>query len=73
MSIDSSSRYVVLCNGEAIISDFADCLLDYWTAETAAEFINNLSLDVEVSIRRVTLTEYNPKAVEKLSKWRVLT
>lgn len=73
MSIDPNSRYVVLCNGEAITPEFTDCIVDYWTAETVAEFINALNLDIEISIKQVSFTNSDPKAVEQRRKWRVLT
>lgn len=72
MSIDPNSRYVVLCNGEAIIPEFTDCILDYWTAETVADFIEALNLDIEISIKQVSFTNSDPKAVEQRRKWRVL-
>lgn len=73
MSIDPNSRYVVLCNGEAITPEFTDCILDYWTAETVADFIEALNLDIEISIKQVSFTNSDPKAVEQRRKWRVLT
>ncbi len=72
MSIDPNSRYIVLCNGEAIIPEFTDCILDYWTAETVAEFIKTLNLDIEISIKQVSFINIDPKAVEQRKKWRVL-
>ncbi|WP_201546038.1 hypothetical protein [Psychrobacter sp. H7-1] len=72
MSLDPNSRYVVLCNGEAIIPEFTDCILDYWTAETVAEFIKTLNLDIEISIKQVSFINIDPKAVEQRKKWRVL-
>ena len=72
MSIAPNSRYVVLCNGEAIIPEFTDCILDYWTAETVAEFIKTLNLDIEISIKQVSFINIDPKAVEQRKKWRVL-
>ena len=72
MSIDPNSRYIVLCNGEAIIPEFTDCILDYWTAETVADFIEALNLDIEISIKQVSFTNSDPQAVEKRRKWRVV-
>lgn len=72
MSIDPNSRYIVLCNGEAIIPEFTDCILDYWTAETVAEFIKTLNLDIEISIKQVSFINIDPQAVEQRKKWRVL-
>lgn len=72
MSIDPNSRYILLCNGEAITPEFTDCILDYWTAETVADFIEALNLDIEISIKQVSFTNSDPKAVEQRRKWRVL-
>lgn len=72
MSIDPNSRYILLCNGEAITPEFTDCILDYWTAETVADFIEALNLDIEISIKQVSFTNSDPKAVDQRRKWRVL-
>jgi len=72
MSIDPNSRYILLCNGEAITPEFTNCILDYWTAETVADFIEALNLDIEISIKQVSFINSDPKAVEQRRKWRVL-
>ena len=63
---------LVLFTYSDIIPEFTDCILDYWTAETVADFIEALNLDIEISIKQVSFTNSDPKAVEQRRKWRVL-
>lgn len=57
MSIDPNSRYIVLCNGEAIIPEFTDCILDYWTAETVLEFVRLIDPSKELIIQKVSFID----------------
>lgn len=57
MSIDPNSRYIVLCNGEAIIPEFTDCILDYWTAETMLEFVRLIDPSKELIIQKVSFID----------------
>lgn len=57
MSIDPNSRYIVLCNGEAILPEFTDCILDYWTAETVLEFVRLIDPSKEMIIQKVSFID----------------
>lgn len=57
MSIDPNSRYIVLCNGEAILPEFTDCILDYWTAETVLEFVRLIDPSKELIIQKVSFID----------------
>ena len=57
MSIDPNSRYIVLCNGEAILAEFTDCILDYWTAETVLEFVRLIDPSKELIIQKVSFID----------------
>ena len=72
MRINPNDWYMILLDDEPLIPEHIDSIMDYWTAETVADFIEALNLDIEISIKQVSFINSDPKAVEQRKKWRVL-
>lgn len=57
MRINPNDFYVIEVNGEIVIPDCFDFVMDYWTAEAVQVFIQAINPKLEVTIQEAYLTD----------------
>lgn len=67
-TISQDNWYMIYIDDEPLIAEHTDSILHSWQAETIVAFINALNLEKQVSIRHVTLIDYNPSLLERHSR-----
>lgn len=57
MKINPNEFYVIAVNGEVIIPDCFDFVMDCWVAEAVQVFIQTVNPKLDVSIQKAYLTD----------------
>ena len=61
--IDPNDFYFVMMNGEPIQPANTDIFMDYWTAETVVEFLQDVNPNKVFSIKRAVFIEPPQQAI----------